>query len=221
VVGVKALLAGLVLACSCAATAFADNPTVRISKEDQAKAEAALLKLNDFGAGWSGGPRPPDKLTSPNCPGFDPKESDLTVTGHAQARFTYSGSVIFEQDTQVLESPQAVQKDFERTIQPKLADCLAYQIKSSSKGQVKSVQVKQLTFPHTGAVSAAYRAYVTIRSGSRDAHIVSDFIFFGVGKFEYSLNVVAPVPLASQLSPFEQTMSKLLVKRASSAGNVA
>lgn len=213
VVGVKALLTGLVLALACATSALADSPTVRISKDDQAKAEAALLKLKDFGVGWTGGPKTPEKLTSPNCPGFDPKESDLTVSGHAEAHFTYKATVIFEQDTQVLESPQAVQTDFSRTVQPKLAECLAYQIKKSGNGQVKSVQVKPLNLTKLGSVSAAYRAYVVLRNGTHDAHIVSDFVFFGVGKYEYSINVLAPAPLAGQLTAFEQSMAQMLVKR--------
>ena len=44
---------------------------------------ASLLRLHDFGAGWTGGSETPSKLTAPSCPGFDPKESDLTVSGHA------------------------------------------------------------------------------------------------------------------------------------------
>src|SRR5213079_1645723 len=117
----KSLLAGVVLALVGAAAAAADNPTVRISHADQLKAEAALLALKDFGVGWSGGRRTPSKLTAPKCPGFDPKESDLTVTGHAEARFAYArGSVVFDQDNQVLKSASAVRTDFARVIQPKL-----------------------------------------------------------------------------------------------------
>src|SRR5438876_12443951 len=86
----RTLLAAALVALVCTAAAFADNPTVRIVKADQAKAEASLLRLHDFGVGWAGGSRTPSKLTAPKCPGFDPKESDLTVTGHAEARFTYA-----------------------------------------------------------------------------------------------------------------------------------
>src|SRR5205823_1129757 len=83
-------------------------------------------------------------------------ESDLVVTGHAEARFTYRrGGVIFDQDTQVLETAQAVATDFARTIQPKLTDCLARQLKASGKGTVVSVDVKPLDFPHVGSVGAA------------------------------------------------------------------
>jgi hypothetical protein len=221
VVGAKSLLAGILLALAFAAAAAADDPTVRITRADQLKAEAALLKLKDFGVGWSGGKRTPSKLTAPKCPGFDPKESDLTVTGHAEARFTYArGSVVFDQDNQVLESEKAVRTDFARVIQPKLKDCLAYELKQAGKGQIISVVVRELPFPRLGTQSAAYRGTMVLRAGGgRKVTFVSDFIFIGQGRYEYSLNVVAPAVLGGELASFEQSIAQKLVRKA--GANVA
>jgi hypothetical protein len=221
VVGAKSLLAGVVLALAFAAAAAADDPTVRITRADQLKAEAALLKLKDFGVGWTGGKRTPSKLTAPKCPGFDPKESDLTVTGHAEARFTYArGSVVFDQDNQVLESEKAVKTDFARVIQPKLKDCLAYELKQSGKGQIISVVVRELPFPRLGTESAAYRGTMVLRAGGgRKVTFVSDFIFIGQGRYEYSLNVVAPAVLGGEVSSFEQSIAQKLIRKA--GANVA
>jgi len=221
VVGAKSLLAGVVLALAFAAAAAADDPTVRITRADQLKAEAALLKLRDFGVGWTGGKRTPSKLTAPKCPGFDPKESDLTVTGHAEARFTYArGSVVFDQDNQVLESEKAVRTDFARVIQPKLKDCLAYELKQSGKGQIISVVVRELPFPRLGTESAAYRGTMVLRAGGgRKVTFVSDFIFIGQGRYEYSLNVVAPAVLGGELASFEQSIAQKLIRKA--GANVA
>jgi len=221
VVGAKSLLAGIVLALAFAAAAAADDPTVRITRADQLKAEAALLKLKDFGVGWTGGKRTPSKLTAPKCPGFDPKESDLTVTGHAEARFTYArGSVVFDQDNQVLESEKAVRTDFARVIQPKLKDCLAYELKQSGKGQIISVVVRELSFPRLGTETAAYRGTMVLRAGGgRKVTFVSDFIFIGQGRYEYSLNVVAPAVLGGELASFEQSIAQKLIRKA--GANVA
>jgi len=221
VVGAKSLLAGIVLALAFAAAAAADDPTVRITRADQLKAEAALLKLKDFGVGWTGGKRTPSKLTAPKCPGFDPKESDLTVTGHAEARFTYArGSVVFDQDNQVLESERAVRTDFARVIQPKLKDCLAYELKQSGKGQIISVVVRELSFPRLGTETAAYRGTMVLRAGGgRKVTFVSDFIFIGQGRYEYSLNVVAPAVLGGELASFEQSIAQKLIRKA--GANVA
>jgi hypothetical protein len=222
VVAARISVASALLALACTGAALADNPTVRINAADQAKAVTSLVRIKDFGVGWTGGPKTPSKLTAPSCPGFNPKESDLVVTGHAEARFSYTrGGVIFDQDTQVLESAAAVKTDFARVVQPKLADCLAYQLKSSGKGNVLSVSVRKLGLPPIGDVSAAYRASVTIKTSTgKSAKIVSDFVFFGKGRFEYSLNVVAPAVEGDQLVPFESAMAQILVKRTPSS-NVA
>jgi len=198
-----------------AAAAAADDPTVRITRADQAKATAALLALSDFGVGWSGGSHKPSKLTAPHCPGFDPKESDLTVTGHAEARFSYPKQFIqLSQDNQVLESEKAVRTDFARVIGPKLKDCLAYQLKKSGMGRVLSVDVRELSFPKMGTVSAAYRGTMVLRIGGHNVRFVSDFVFIGVGRLEYSLNVVAPAVLGGELVSFEQSLAQKLVAKA-------
>jgi hypothetical protein len=211
--GARSLLAGILVALVGAAAAAADSPTVRISKADQAKAEATLLQLKDFGVGWTGGKRTPSKLTAPKCPGFNPKESDLTVTGHAEARFTYArGSVVFDQDNQVLKSADAVTTDFARVIRPKLTDCLAYELKSSDKSVV-SASVRKLTFPRLGDVTAAYRGTVVLRIGGRKVTFVRDYIFIGIGRLEYSLAVDAPAVLSRQLLSFEKAMAENLIKK--------
>jgi hypothetical protein len=223
VAAARIFVASVLLALACAGAALADNPTVKINTADQAKADASLLQLKDFGVGWAGGQKKKaSNLTAPNCPGFNPKESDLVVTGHAEALFTYPrGAVTFDQDSQVLESADAVKTDFGRTIQPKLADCLAYELKSSGKGSVLSVSVRKLALPPVGNISAAYRATLMIKTTTTGtAKIVSDFVFFGQGRFEFSINVVAPATEGSQLVPFETAMAQILVKRAPT-GNVA
>jgi hypothetical protein len=211
VVGAKFLLAGIMLALVGAATAGADKPTVRISAADQATAQAALLRLKDFGPGWTGGPRKAEKLTAPKCPGFDPKESDLTVTGHAEARYTYPGQVGFDQDVQVLESHKAVMTDFSRVIGPKLATCLAYQLKSSP--QVLSASVARLRFPKLGNTSAAYRATVVVKVAGHKINLVRDYIFLGKGRVEFSLAFEAPAKLGGELLSFEQAIAQKLVQR--------
>lgn len=210
----KSLLASVVVVLAAASAALADEPTVRISHADQMRAEAALLRQRDFGVGWTGGPRTPSKLTAPDCPGFDPKESDLVVTGHAEARFTYArGLFTLAQDTQVLASRRAVAADFARTIGPKLAGCLAHQLKASGKGKVVSALVRRLPFPRVGDVSAAYRAVLVVRSHAGLIRIVSDHVFFGQGRIEHSLNVVAPAVEGNQLVTFEAAIAQILVKR--------
>jgi len=212
----------VLLALACTGAPLSDNPTVHINTLDQATPAASLIRPKAFGVGWTGGPTTPSKLTAPKCPGFNPKESDLVVTGHAEARFTYArAGVIFDQDSQVLESAAAVKTDFARTVTSKLPGCLAYQWKSSTKVNLVSVVVHPLALPPIGNISAAYRATVVFKTNTgRLAKIVNDYVFFAEGRLEFSLNVVAPADAGPQLAPFETGMAKILVKRAPT-GNVA
>jgi hypothetical protein len=218
----KALLALTALVLASAAAAVADNPTIRITQEDQTKAQSALLRVGDFGAGWTGGPVKPSKLSAPSCPGFNPKESDLVVSGHAEARFSYGhGAVILDQDTQVLESADAVAQDFSRSVGPKLPDCLAYQLKNANKALVSNAVVKEISFPKVGSVSVAYRAVITTTQNGHRGRFIRDFVFFGQGRFEFSIVVDAPSIDAAQVVPFEQAMVQILVRRSKSSSNVA
>jgi hypothetical protein len=192
---------------------LADKPSVRLTQADQARAVAALLGLKDFANGWQGGRTKTHSLAAPSCPGFDPKESDLVVSGHADAAFSYPRSAVtFDQDVQVLRSEAAVRTDFARTITPKLATCLAFQLRKSK--DVVSVRVDRVSFPAVGTMSAAFRATLTLKDGPRKVKVYDDFVFFGIGRVEYALNILAPSQVAAQLTPFESSMAELLVKRA-------
>jgi hypothetical protein len=213
VVAAKSLVAAALASLVCAAAALADAPSVKITNADQAKAVAALLKTSDLGAGWAGGAIATSPLTPANCPGFDPKESDLTVTGHADARFTFAaGGVELDQDVQVLATPADVGTDFRRTITPQLGKCLAYQLAHLSK--VAGATVKRIPFPPTGTVSAVYRALVAVRSGSSHGTLLSDYVFFGEGRVEYEFTIIAPLEAGSQLPRFELGLAQILLKRA-------
>ena len=212
-VAAKPLLAAALLGLVCASAALGDNPTVKIEKADQAKAVAALLRRADFGSGWTGGPVKPHSLNAPHCPGFDPKESDLVVTGHADARYAFSqGDVELDQDVQVLKSAAAVRTDFRRTISPALGRCLALQLKKLSG--VTATSVARVAFPRTGDVSAVYRATISVRNGKTRGKLLSDYVFFGAGRVEYEFTVVAPPGAGPQLMKFEVGLAQILLKRA-------
>jgi hypothetical protein len=212
VAAAKPFLTAALLLLATAATALADNPTVRIVKADQQRADKALLRRSDIGTIWQGGAVPPTKLSAPSCPGFNPKESDLIVTGHADARFTNTGaSATLSQDVQVLKNEEAVRTDFDRTITPALGRCLAYQLRKAPN--VVSVSVSRLSFPKLGTVTAAYRATLVVKNGSRTVKLVDDYVFLGVGRYEFALNILAPFVVGDQLVNFEAAMARILIKR--------
>jgi hypothetical protein len=175
------------------------------------------LRPKDFPLGWRGGETKPVKLNGTGCPNFDPKVSDLVVTGHANASFANArAGVQVSLDSQVLESAADVRTDFNRTMQPALVDCLAWQLRKGPN--ITGVKVVRLDFPRLGAVSAAYRGIITVKTrGGTTAKVVSDFIFIGDGRLEYSLNVFAPARYLPQLVLFEADMVRIIVKRGASS----
>ncbi len=212
-VAAKPLLAAALIGLAYTAAALGDAPSVKITNADQAKAAAALLHRSDLGAGWTGGQVATTPFTSPNCPGFDPKESDLVVSGHADARYTFAqAGVELDQDVQVLDSPEAVQKDFARAVSPKLPGCLAYQLEKLPN--VARAAVVRVPFPPTGSVSAVYRAEIDVRSGGRQGTLLSDYVFFGEGRVEYEFTVIAPIGARDQLNRFELGLAQILLRRA-------
>jgi len=209
---VAASLCGLIIT----AHALGDAPTVRISSADQSRATSALLRRSDLGAGWLGGRVKTSPLTPPDCPGFSPKESDLVVTGHADARYTFRQlGVELDQDVQVMANASAVQTDFDRTISPQLARCLAYQL--NHLAGVSNVSVTRIPFPPTGTVSALYRAEITVKTSKGLGKLVSDYVFFGQGRMEFEFTVIAPADTGDQLARFEAGLAQILLRRAGGA----
>jgi hypothetical protein len=213
VVATKSFVAAALIGLTFSASALADAPTVKISSADRAKAVAALLHRTDFGAGWHGGVVKTTPISGSGCPGFDPKESDFVVSGHADARYTFpQAGVELDQDVMVFDSPDSVREDFARSISPQLAKCLVYQLENQPT--VTTVHVVRVPFPPIGSVSAVYRATIHVRSGTRQGTLLGDYVFFGDGRTEYELTVIAPPGSGDQLSHFELQLAHIVLQRA-------
>src|SRR5215208_2929033 len=125
----RAALAVLfVAALGLAPGATANGPNkeqIRFNAADQASARAAVLRRSDLGAtGWTGGPVKPDLSSTMSCPGYEPKQSDLVLTGAAKADFRHSGLSI-QSFAQVLKTKSMVARDWQLTvIAPKAFRCL-------------------------------------------------------------------------------------------------
>jgi hypothetical protein len=154
------------------------------------------------------------RIAPPNCPGFDPKESDFVVSGHADARYVFQqAGVELDQDVMVMDSPASVIEDFKRSISPRFAGCLALQLEKLPN--VTSASVVRVPFPPIGSVTAVYRALINVRSGGKRGTLVSDYVFFGDGRTEYEFTVIAPPSARDQLSRFELALAQNLLRRAS------
>ena len=77
------------------------------------------MRLTDFraDAGWKGGlVKNAKAFTGSHCPGlFDPKQSDLVITGVAMAGFTAAGAHLTS-GAQVYQTERMAELDWDRTV---------------------------------------------------------------------------------------------------------
>jgi hypothetical protein len=216
----RSLLLGAVLAGVLAATALARDPWdphTKINKADQAAAAATVLTQADLGQGWAGGALKPVSMKAPTCPAQRPNDGDLTVVGHAESNF-HNGNGGIQVDTDVEMFPNAKQAAarFNRFLQPKLFSCLKYDLSKSLAGaaNVTYLTVKRLDFAKVAERTAVFRVPIALKSGGKTVVVYSDFLFFGLGRTQIYVNIVAPSIQEKQLPDFELRLAKLLVKRA-------
>ena len=106
-----------------------------------------------------------------------------------------------------------VRTDFARTMQPPLTGCLAYQSEEGPEhrgGRRSSRSTSRRSAP--SAPPTARTITVQDRARAR-RRCVSDFVFFGNGRLEYSLTSSHPPAIARSSSSFEADMARMLVKR--------
>jgi hypothetical protein len=214
---IRAVLLAVLAALLAAAVAAADttDPKTKITKADQARASASLLRFSDLGAAWSGAAETPTSLKIPVCPGQQPNNSDLVLTGHAESYLELKTEGLqIDTDVEVFRNAGQVDALYKRMTAPLLSSCLQYDLLKSVGGTAAKVgKVTKLALVSAGSHSSDYRVALTY-SGHP---IVSDYVFVAQGRTQFFVNVVAPGPLASQLLALENRVAKTLAGRATKA----
>lgn len=193
-----AALLALCLAIPAAALAADTDPKKRITPADQAKARSILLKSTDFVAGWKRTPATPESDFI--CPGFNPDESDLTLTGEAEADFERSGGgVAVYSYSEVWASKTDALKSWTRSDKPAAARCLGYAFRKGAESEgalVKIVSAGRMTFPKLAPRTAAFKvvARVTItESGqTQTVPIAIQAVALGRGRGDVSFAAISP-----------------------------
>jgi hypothetical protein len=212
---IAAVAAGVVV--SAAAAADSTDPKIELSKADQAVAARLVLRSGDLGPAWSGGAEKPTSLKIPVCPANQPNNSDLTITGHAESRLNLQSAAI-QVDTDVLRfrSSRQVTALVKRILlSPSLPDCLRYDLIKSVGGQgVTIVGVSQVPVAKVGDHSALFRVTLSVKSGSKNVPVYSDFLYVSQGRAQYFVNLVAPGAIRSELPSLENGIAKRLAAKA-------
>jgi hypothetical protein len=160
---VPRLLAVLAVLCVCVpavALAAADtDPKKKLNAADQARARSVILKRTDFAAGWKKVPNSPESDES--CPGFNPNNSDLTLTGEGQAEFEHGESLAsLASYSEVYVTKEDATASWTRNVKPALVRCLGHFLRLGVEEEGGSFQVVsqgRIAFPKLAPRTAAFR----------------------------------------------------------------
>ena len=208
-----ALLAAIASALILSQAAAAEPMPVRYNAADQAAARAAVLKSSDLGgsAGWKGGLSKPDLSESP-CGGYDPKRSDLLVTGAAESQWTHTSGLSFASEVWVLKTPAMVRLDWQRSVEHRgYAACLFK--KAFVDATTKLVSFKQTTFPKLATLTRRYRLLVDYTGQAQRMRIMVDVILVGKGGPSSPSLAIAPYAGHAAVEAAELRLARALVSR--------
>jgi hypothetical protein len=209
-------LAASAVALAAAPVVFAGDgkQQIKLNKRDQAAARAVVLRRTDLGSsGWQGGPVKPDLASTPNCPHFHPKVSDLVVTGAAETAFQRS-SLQFSSVAEVLKTRWMVRLDWRRSVVPRAAGpCLRRTLANGLPPGARIVSFARVAFPHVGTRSARFRGVIRIDVLGRTARLVIDILITFRSRTEITLSATGPASAARSISAAEARLARVLVSR--------
>ena len=214
------MLAGVVALIGAASAPAADGNgmQIRFNAADQAAARAIVLQKIDFqGAGWEGGARQPDLSPPPTCPNYNPKQSDLVLTGAAETAFSQS-ALTFDSEVEVMKTARMVRLDWQRSmLSPGLLPCLLHTLTRSAPKGTTIASLAKLPFPHVGTSSSAFRLVTVARSAKNPTvreRVVIDFVVIARGRVEIVLTTVAPYATRKAVKNAEVHLARVLASRA-------
>jgi hypothetical protein len=188
---------------------------IRFNAADQAAARVAVLRKSDLGSGtgWTGGARKPDLSATESCPNYNPKQSDLVLTGAAETRFAL-GTLVFDSEAQVLETARMVRLDWRRSVlAPGVLSCLRSTMSKSTPAGTTVLSIQKLGFPHIAQYTAAFRLVIDVRSSGGTARLLVDVVLVGRGRTEIILTTSAPFAARVSVKAAEIRLARILVGR--------
>ena len=188
---------------------------IKLNKRDQVAARAVVLRRSDLGSSeWQGGAVKPDLSSTPNCPNFHPKVSDLVVTGAAETAFRRS-SLEFSSVAEVLETRRMVRLDWRRSVVPRAAvPCLRRTLAQSLPPGATIVSFARAPFPRAGTRSSRFRGVVRIAVLGRTTRLVTDIVITYRSRTEITLDAAGPASAVRPISAAEARLARVLVSRA-------
>ena len=209
-----------VVAATATADAFsagADREQHRFNATDQAAAKSAVVQKVDLNsAGWTGGARSPDLTPPAPCANYNPKQSDLVLTGAAETDWKNTGLEL-DTEAQVLQSAHMVELDWQRTVaDPAAIACTKTTVEKnlSGGGAIKFVSFARTAFPSIGTHARAYLTTVEITEQGTTVPVVIEDILIATKRTEITITSTTPKVAQAAVAQADVRLAKILVARA-------
>jgi hypothetical protein len=201
----------LVLAASALA---AEQVPFKANAADQATAKAAVIQRTDLSAGWTGGATKPQTSSDTGCADWQPKQSDLLLTGAAASTFTTKALQI-SSEVEVLQNAHMVRLDWQRTvIAPRTIGCIREGFaKTLNNSKSKVVSAGKLSFPRLTAQTMAFRVLIDVKSNGSTMRLIADVVVIGKGRNELSLVSTASYASRAPVKAIEIQLARILTAR--------
>jgi hypothetical protein len=157
-----------------------------------------------------------DLSASLSCPGFQPKQSDLVVTGAARSNWKQAAGLReIDSVAQVFATTRMVSVDWRRSVlPPQVVPCLRTAFSRQLGAVGRLVSFDRVAFPALTRYARSYRgvAEVTSATGSR-LSLVFDVVLLGRGRTELTLTTIAPLADRQAVGAADVRLAKLLLTR--------
>lgn len=197
-------------------SALADKEQIHLTADGQAEARAAVLQKGDLGtsSGWTGGSLRPDLSSSSPCPYFQPKQSDLILTGAARTRFKHAGLATIDSEAQVLQTPQMMKLDWQRSVlAPGMVRCLGDALGKSAGSSTRVASVRRIAFPRVAQYTYAIRMLLDVKAATVTVHMFVDVVLVGRGQTETTLMATGPDGVEATAAVAEARLLRLMISR--------
>lgn len=189
-----------------------------LTQAGQASARAAVVHEADLDSNWVGGisQPPPDPHAHVPCAGelrWSPKESDIVVTGAAQAHYSISRVVELASFAQSVRTPEMAIRGWQRWATGTFVPCLRAAIAAPG---VPVTSVGRMSFPAVGSFRAAYRAIAGGRAQG-PYQFVQDWILIAQECVRLHLIVTTYRVYEAVVSKLERQLATVLAARAAAA----
>jgi hypothetical protein len=212
---VAAAIAG-VLACTATATAGGDAITVQMTRADQIAARAALLRQADVGDPmlWESAAETPDVSTALRCPNFQPKVSDLVVTGAAAVRYRQPG-LVMHSISEVFRTATMLDLAWQRSAaSPHYLGCVqSFARRVLTPPIERFVSFRRLSVPRIGSHTEGFRTLVEVKTADGPVRVVIDTLRAIRGRTQISLTTTIPLTSVPKRWPHELVLLEKLVGR--------